>query len=601
MSEEVDEIRDSLDDITLLLTRSSSQAFKFKTEIMGINKIVSGKNYEILSRFLSGTGAWRVLNKAKASILTMVQLMDRAERSSLAEAQKFQSLQKALEQERKLMALQKAIQDENIESIKDSFKNFDALAKVLGSEQKALEKISKMTTDQLKIQKEIVEAATDDRGTLTRLKEWAEGTKIGTRITSMARSIPTEAERKQITLLYALTGTNLAILAKNNEAAKYLETISNRGKEVAGGIKGRIGGLIGFARKKRDEEIEKQGLGAFEGSLINKGISKIFGFSEENVRMFRAIVNLNMAKQGIKEIREKIQAKASEISTRVFSGLSRNSIKKFFKKTLSNSIKLVQFLMRALLYFTVIITGLFLVYRIFKAIQPQIEEGFKTAREAFNAFSVIIGAGLELIGSGIQDIRNGFANGDYFSVIWGILQVFGGVITTVIGVAVSVIAAILGGIAGLLLGQWDSTKSIGSNIANLVRTAAYVLTAVAFLAAFFVGFPAIIAGLFFGAIAILIETLAGKLGFFANGGVTRSGLSIVGERGPELVRLPKGTRVHSNTESKQMLSNAGGNTIHVHVNGRVGASDAEIRDIANKVAREINVRMNRTSSTVSML
>jgi len=50
-----------------------------------------------------------------------------------------------------------------------------------------------------------------------------------------------------------------------------------------------------------------------------------------------------------------------------------------------------------------------------------------------------------------------------------------------------------------------------------------------------------------------------------------------------------------------MLSNAGGNTIHVHVNGRVGASDAEIRDIANKVAREINIRMNQTRSTVSML
>ena len=41
----------------------------------------------------------------------------------------------------------------------------------------------------------------------------------------------------------------------------------------------------------------------------------------------------------------------------------------------------------------------------------------------------------------------------------------------------------------------------------------------------------------------------------------------------------------------------GGNTINVHVNGRVGASDAEIRDIADKVGREINLRMNRTTST----
>ena len=74
-----------------------------------------------------------------------------------------------------------------------------------------------------------------------------------------------------------------------------------------------------------------------------------------------------------------------------------------------------------------------------------------------------------------------------------------------------------------------------------------------------------------------------------------SGLTVVGERGPELLNLPAGSRVHSNSASRGMA----GNTINVHVNGRVGASDAEIRDIANKVAREINMRMNRTTSAVS--
>ena len=62
-----------------------------------------------------------------------------------------------------------------------------------------------------------------------------------------------------------------------------------------------------------------------------------------------------------------------------------------------------------------------------------------------------------------------------------------------------------------------------------------------------------------------------------------------------MLNLPAGSRVHSNSASRGMV----GNTINVHVNGRVGASDAEIRDIANKVAREINMRMNRTTSAVS--
>tara|TARA_R100000458_G_scaffold57709_1_gene64329 strand:- start:438 stop:1820 length:1383 start_codon:yes stop_codon:yes gene_type:complete len=80
----------------------------------------------------------------------------------------------------------------------------------------------------------------------------------------------------------------------------------------------------------------------------------------------------------------------------------------------------------------------------------------------------------------------------------------------------------------------------------------------------------------------------------SSGGVVTENTTLVGEKGPELVKLPAGSRVISNANSRGM----GGNTINVHVNGRVGASDAEIRDIANKVAREINIRMNRQGTTM---
>ena len=92
------------------------------------------------------------------------------------------------------------------------------------------------------------------------------------------------------------------------------------------------------------------------------------------------------------------------------------------------------------------------------------------------------------------------------------------------------------------------------------------------------------------------NAIRSKIPFLSTGGtISSGGMAVVGERGPELVNLPRGATVYSNAQSRTM----GGNNIHVHVNGRVGASDAEIRDIANKVAREINMRMNRTSSTVS--
>lgn len=84
---------------------------------------------------------------------------------------------------------------------------------------------------------------------------------------------------------------------------------------------------------------------------------------------------------------------------------------------------------------------------------------------------------------------------------------------------------------------------------------------------------------------------------FASGGVVNSPFQIVGEEGPELVKLPRGSRVFSNNQSRSMLSGST-NNITVQVSGRVGASDSEIRDIARKVAKEINTQMNRTSSTV---
>ena len=105
---------------------------------------------------------------------------------------------------------------------------------------------------------------------------------------------------------------------------------------------------------------------------------------------------------------------------------------------------------------------------------------------------------------------------------------------------------------------------------------------------------------FAGVILAGIAALISKISPFSAGGVTGSGLQLVGEKGPELVKLPRGSRVYSNKDSGKMLSGGGTtNNITIQVTGRVGASDSEIKDIANKLSREMNNRMNRTGSAVS--
>lgn len=84
-------------------------------------------------------------------------------------------------------------------------------------------------------------------------------------------------------------------------------------------------------------------------------------------------------------------------------------------------------------------------------------------------------------------------------------------------------------------------------------------------------------------------------GLHTGGLIKKGGVAIVGERGPELVNLPRGARVHSNAQSQGMM----GQTINIHVNGRVGATDAEIKDIANKLSAEMNRRINRTNRSVN--
>jgi hypothetical protein len=57
--------------------------------------------------------------------------------------------------------------------------------------------------------------------------------------------------------------------------------------------------------------------------------------------------------------------------------------------------------------------------------------------------------------------------------------------------------------------------------------------------------------------ASLTETLATQgtsIPAFADGGLYRGGLALVGERGPELINFNRGGRVHNNSETLQMLN-----------------------------------------------
>ena len=101
---------------------------------------------------------------------------------------------------------------------------------------------------------------------------------------------------------------------------------------------------------------------------------------------------------------------------------------------------------------------------------------------------------------------------------------------------------------------------------------------------------AIVTALIGGGIRDLLFNLVGM----ADGGlVTKSSPYLVGERGPEIVNLKAGDYVTPNHK----IPTGSTTNITVNVNGRLGASDSELNDIANKLSRKISLEMNRTNPT----
>jgi len=82
----------------------------------------------------------------------------------------------------------------------------------------------------------------------------------------------------------------------------------------------------------------------------------------------------------------------------------------------------------------------------------------------------------------------------------------------------------------------------------------------------------------------------------AKGGLTTGAMNLVGEKGPELVRLPAGSRVYSNSQSKSMSGGSTTNNFNITINAK-DTSDAELRRIADKIGTMVNNKMNRTTSS----
>ena len=75
-------------------------------------------------------------------------------------------------------------------------------------------------------------------------------------------------------------------------------------------------------------------------------------------------------------------------------------------------------------------------------------------------------------------------------------------------------------------------------------------------------------------------------------------MTLVGEEGPELVSLPRGSRVQTASQTRNTLSKSQQNinNINITINAK-DTSRAEMRRIAEEIGRMVNSKINRNTSS----
>ena len=311
----------------------------------------------------------------------------------------------------------------------------------------------------------------------------------------------------------------------------------------------------------------------------------------------RGLFNQNLSEEQKEELK-KLTAlfKASEQRDKKF-------IKNFRVRQFRNNMRKLGAMAAKFLAFFVVATIAFaILIRFFREYGGSIMESIKEVYNSFikplfmtvkDIFSMAIAA--------FSDAWSYFEDEKYIealvSLLAGVGLFIGGIFMAAAAVVSSVVMLIFAIIKGVFVKKLEETGNKLSAVIGTIKEIALVIAAIAAVAAFFVSgawIVALVAGL---AVVVLagIELLLDKIPGFASGGVSRGGLAVVGERGPELVNLPNGSRVHSNADSRQMVG-GGGNTVNVYVQGRVGASDQEIRELAKKVGEQISREINRFTS-----
>ncbi len=545
----VDEIKNLASSISDLNKVTPKAAIEFQGLAKTITKSANsfdgaGRNWNIFSRLVSGSPLWAIQNKVRAYIGVIGMMEKRSQLNT--EAQKRQN-EIVIEQVQSYQKLKPQL--ENLSELKD------AMEAGIHMPKKRKEGIKEAINGTLAYNKALLEGVDPQKAFAAGLDELIEKGNLQAKMF-------TDAQKK-------IAG------------AKRLETQEGRDE-----IKGEI----------KDRRTQYK-----ESASVN--VEKIFKSMSDKLS---AIANYEFMSFDYDKFQKKQQKKKEKLERR------RERREKLALKINQGVFKVTQmvkpllnYVFKFLVFSIIAFMGLLIFLKFAKdAFDILTEMGvFDELKSIFYTALGMVGAFFGLIGA--------FVNGDYqmaidylmvlldgaISILWSLFNI---IWKTALGLAISFFYTIIDNIHMLTTPEfWKRALPMLKKF-GMILLAAYFIKYMIAQAALLIGIYALPILIIVAIGALLMafwKKVSGDLPFFANGGVSAGGMAIVGERGPELVNLPKGARVHSNRDSKKMVAaSSGGNTINITINAR-DTSDAELRRIADKIGNMVNNKINRRTSS----
>lgn len=238
-----------------------------------------------------------------------------------------------------------------------------------------------------------------------------------------------------------------------------------------------------------------------------------------------------------------------------------------------------------------------------KLVWEGLQSFFTGFMEPFAGFFESIETALHTIWDSFSTIIDFFmGDASFMDMAFAVLDLMVATAYVIVKFAITVLHAILSGLWQLAQDAWDAAIDWFKGL-SWQQWAGLALGALAAMVLWMYGLPILLPAIIIGGVLVIAMWLWDRISdwdVFHAGGTSHGGMALVGEKGPELVNLPAGSRVHSNKKSRSMVGGGGGVTnINITINAR-DTSDGEMRRIASKIGDMVNNKINRTTSSRTM-